>query len=227
MESSESAPAGDGLQFDQAEYLAPETRACALCRAAIHDQYFVANGKTLCTACHGKLQTTLAQGSAGRRFFAALGWGGAGALVGAAIYYGIRVATGYELGLVAIVVGVLVGKGVARGAGGLAGRGYAFMAVMLTYFSIVLTYVPEIVGAWEHQTAATGPIAKLIFGMLIFGLTLFSPIVVGVKAPLSLIITGIALYEAWKITRRSALTITGPHALAPAQPTPKPAADGG
>ena len=35
MESSESAPAGDGLQFDQAEYLAPETRACALCRAAI------------------------------------------------------------------------------------------------------------------------------------------------------------------------------------------------
>ena len=49
--------------------------------------------------------------------------------------------------------------------------------------------------------------------MLTIGLTLFSPIVIGFQAPLSLVITGIALYEAWKITRRSTITITGPHAI--------------
>jgi hypothetical protein len=214
------------LQFDQAEFVAPEARACGACQAAIRDQYYVANGKTLCTDCHGKLQASFAQVSDASRFFAALGWGGGAALLGAALYYGIRVATGYELGLVAIVVGVLVGKGVARGMRHRGGRGYAFMAVMLTYFAIVLTYLPEIVKVWGERTT-DGAVANFIVSTLLIGLTLFAPIVVGFKAPLSLVITGIALYEAWKFTRRATITITGPHTLAAAPPVPaSPAANG-
>ena len=137
MSEPEGAAAPDALQFDQAEFVAPEARACGFCKTVIADQYFLANGKQLCSACHDKLRASFAARSGASRFFAALGWGGGGALLGAAIYYGISVATGYQLSLVAIVVAVLVSKGVARGTRGYGGRGYAFMAVMLTYFSIV------------------------------------------------------------------------------------------
>lgn len=207
----------DALQFDQAEYVAPQARACGMCRAAATDQYFTINGKTLCSGCHARVQAAFAQGSPGRRFLTALGWGGGGALLGAAIYYSIRVATGYEIGLVAIIVGILVGKGVSRGAGGRGGLGYPILAVALTYLSIVLTYVPEAVGAWG-QHAAGGAFASVVFGVIMFGITLAAPVLVGIKAPLSLVIVGFALYEAWKITRRSALVISGPFVIAPGQP---------
>jgi hypothetical protein len=122
---------------------------------------------------------------------------------------------------------VLVGKGVARGTRHRGGRGYAFMAVMLTYFAIVLTYLPDIISGWGQRTT-DGAVANFIVTMLMIGLTLFAPIVVGFKAPLSLVITGIALYEAWKFTRRATITITGPHTLAAAPPVPAaaPAANG-
>jgi len=195
------------------------TASCAACSASIREPYYFAiNGKSFCAQCHDRLRAS--QGTPASRFFAALGWGGGAALVGAAIYYGIRAATGYELGLVAIVVGVLVGKGVVRGARGLGGGGYQFMAILLTYFAIVLTYVPEMVRIWSEQTAHDpSGIGRFITAFMMIGLTLFSPVVVGVQAPLSLVITAIALYEAWKITRQGRLVITGPHALAAAPAT--------
>lgn len=218
-------PGGTDVQFERAEYVAPEARTCSACQTAIRTQYFTVNGKTMCSDCLGKLQAFFARGTPGRRFFAALGWGGAGAVVGAILYYAIRAATGYELGLVAIVVGILVGKGVARGACRRGGAGYQLMAVLLTYFAIVLTYVPEILQAWSQQAPSANPIARMIAGSLMIGLTIFSPIVVGFKAPLSLVISGIALYEAWKMNKRVPLAITGPHAVAATPPAP--AADAG
>lgn len=215
-----SDPGGMDVQFERAEYVAPEARTCASCRAAIVTQYFTANGETLCGGCVAKLQAFFARGTPGSRFFAALGWGGGAAVLGAILYYAIRAATGYELGLVAIVVGILVGKGVARGACRRGGGGYQLMAVVLTYFAIVLTYVPEVVKVWSQHAPAADPIARLVTGSLMIGLTLFSPIVVGIKAPLSLVITGIALYEAWKMNKRVPLAITGPHAVAAATPAP-------
>jgi hypothetical protein len=221
MNEPESTAGASELQFDRAEYVAAE-RTCSACGITIRSQYFTGNGKTLCTECHGKVQAALAHGSPGGRFFAALGWGSAGAVLGAALYYGIREATGYELGLVAIVVGVLVGKGVARGARGRGGGGYQLMAVVLTYFAIVLTYLPAIYQAWQQHQAesATNPIAQAIAGVMLAGLALVSPIYIGIKSPLSLIISGIALYEAWKMNKRVSVTLTGPHPVAPAPPPP-------
>src|SRR4249920_782671 len=107
MNDPAGSESGDAvLQFDQAEYVAPEVHPCAACGAPIREQYFGISGKSFCTQCHDKLRA--AQGTPASRFLAALGWGGGAAILGAAIYYGIRAATGYELGLVAIVVGVLV-----------------------------------------------------------------------------------------------------------------------
>src|SRR6266566_11816 len=62
-----------------------------------------------------------------------------GAVVGAAVYFGIAALTGYEFGLVAIVVGLLVGGAVRKGSNGRGGRRYQLLAVFLTYTAVVVT----------------------------------------------------------------------------------------
>jgi hypothetical protein len=225
----------DELQFERAEYREPETRLCAICSGLLVERYWVVNGKPLCASCQGRVVGQFNVGTPGRRFLAALGFGTVGGAVGAGVYYAVRAITGYELGLVAIVVGLLVGLGVKRGARGRGGAGYQALAMGLTYLSIVATYVPIVLGEIEkaagHSVGMFGTIFAVIFSLI-------APIYLAFKAPLSAIITGIALYEAWKVNKRPALAITGPHALAPAPaattpestpatPTPKPTpADG-
>src|SRR4051812_25986136 len=103
------------LQFDRAEFAASGV-TCAACKTAITDRFFRINGQTVCARCHAAFVASRDAGSAGKRFLTASGLGLGAALVGAAIYYGVRAATGYELGLIAVVVGVLVGMAVKRGA---------------------------------------------------------------------------------------------------------------
>src|SRR6185503_14842588 len=55
--------------------------------------------------------------------------------------------TGYEIGLVAIVVGFMVGGAVRKGCDGRGGWFYQAMAMFLTYSSIVVTYIPPILEA--------------------------------------------------------------------------------
>jgi hypothetical protein len=68
------------------------------------------------------------------------------------------------------------------------------------------------------------PLALVAFAALVFGLAFASPFLAGASNIMGLIIIGIALYEAWKLTRR--VPITGPFGLAPAEPT-STAAGGG
>jgi hypothetical protein len=84
---------------------------------------------------------------------------GAG-LLGAAIWYAIRVGAHLQIGLVAVLVGFMVGKSVRKGSGGRGGRGYQVMAVLITYGCIAANYMPDVVqamadGFHKHkQTAA-------------------------------------------------------------------------
>ncbi len=64
------------------------------------------------------------------------------ALAGAVVYYMIVRVTGYNIGLIAIVVGVMVGGGVRAGSGNRGGRFYQLLALFLTYSSIVAMNVP-------------------------------------------------------------------------------------
>ena len=52
--------------------------------------------------------------------------------------------TGYEIGLIAIQVGFLVGGAVRAGSEGRGGRGYQVLAVLLIYISICANYMPDI-----------------------------------------------------------------------------------
>jgi hypothetical protein len=92
-------------------------------------------------------------GSATTRFVRALTFGLLGAAAGAAIYFAILALTGYEIGLVAIVVGLIVGKAVHVGSRGRGGWAYQTLAVSLTYSAIVVTYIPFILFAADEQFA--------------------------------------------------------------------------
>ena len=66
-------------------------------------------------------------------------------LAGTIVYWAILAATGYEFGLIAIVVGFAVGKAVHWGSRGRGGWAYQTLAIGLTYLAIVSAYVPMIV----------------------------------------------------------------------------------
>ena len=133
----------EALRFDQPD-TSPGATTCARCRSAITTRYFEVNGHVVCWQCKSELARG-AEGSAAGRLVRASAYGFGGAVVGAGIYYAILALTGYEIGLVAIAVGWLVGRGVQKGSGGIGGWAYQTIAVALTYLAIVSTYVPFIV----------------------------------------------------------------------------------
>ena len=58
-------------------------------------------------------------------------------------------------------------------------------------------------------------VAGLVVGVaFLLALACIAPFLAGFENIIGIVIIGIGLYEAWKLNRRSTLTITGPHALA-------------
>lgn len=144
------------LDFDKAQFEHDDEQgglACGYCQRAIEDAYFEVNSQTACRTCRNEIEFSRNAGSPVGRFMKAVLYGGIGGAIGAAIYYGVLAATGYEVGLVAIVVGLLVGVGVRIGSGGSGGRVYQVLAVVMTYVSIVSTYVPFIIEAMMSEEA--------------------------------------------------------------------------
>jgi hypothetical protein len=147
------------LQFDTAEPIGgggatATSLACTACSVDISTSYYEVNGAIVCISCRAKLRAQLTGGSGSARFAKAVGFGLLAAAAGSAVYYAILALTGYEIGLVAIAVGFLVGRGVNRGSQGRGGRSYQVLAVGLTYFAIVTTYIPFIVKAIRENPPA-------------------------------------------------------------------------
>jgi len=104
------------------------------------------------------------RGSSGGRFAKALGLGLGAAVLGAGIYFGIAALTGYEFGLVAIVVGVLVGGAVRTGSNGRGGRRYQLLAMFLTYTAVVVTDSTLIARELKKEWRARGDSAQAAAG---------------------------------------------------------------
>jgi hypothetical protein len=229
------------LQFTKAEYAdAPALTACANCEQAVSDQYFEVNGQTTCAVCTDLLRQaeSVKPGIAGIGKAIAAGVGAG--ILGALLYYAVLALTGYEFGLIAIVVGVFVGRAVRWGSLGRGGRIYQVLAVVLTYLAIVSCYVPFIVQglresaakqAAESQTdagAATGqspaeatPPTKLqvaFFLGIVGAVILASPFLAGFENVIGWIIIGIAVWEAWKVNRRAPFEVSGPFTITPPVP---------
>jgi hypothetical protein len=137
-------PGVQRLQFDHADTTGSTSSGptCAICRRPITTYYYETAGTTVCSSCRNRVLAQTVSGAAASSFLRATLFGFVGALVGAAIYYAVLVATGYEIGLIAIVVGFIVGYAVRKGAGGRGGRRYQILALVLTYLAIGGTYVP-------------------------------------------------------------------------------------
>lgn len=237
------------LQFDTATPVATATVpaggqsvTCASCGGAVVDEYFDVNGQSVCRACrdviarHGETPRGLAV------LAKALGLGVAAAIVGAVVYYAVIAITDFEIGIVAVATGYIVGFAVRHGAGGRGGRRFQVMAVALTYWSVGLAYVPLVIqagtrsqeeqlGQAQTQPAATPESAPVntaennppaSFGLalvLAMAFSLILPVLTVVSdfpgGLLSVIIIGVGLHQAWRMTGAADVLIQGPYRVGP------------
>lgn len=160
-ETSES-PEMDDLQFSTAEPMpaatvpsaAPAAVAapmCAGCKQPIGQTYYAVGDKLVCTRCQQQLTGGAAGGSKYGRLAKATALGLGGAIVGTLIWYAVRRVTGYEIGLIAVVVGLIVGGAVRAGSGGRGGPGYQVLAILLTYFASSANYMPDLIQGFIHK----------------------------------------------------------------------------
>jgi hypothetical protein len=148
-------PSGD-LQFDRvepAEGQPVSPTACAACQKPLVSFYYQVNGRAACERCKAQVQYDEASGSAVGNLVRASVFGLLAALAGGAIWYAVRATTGYEVGLIAVVVGIMVGGAVRAGCRRRGGVVYQLLAVALTYFGICVQYVPDIVKAIRDHPA--------------------------------------------------------------------------
>jgi hypothetical protein len=220
--------------------------ACAACGTNVRSYYSV-NTRSLCRKCHDEAVASHRGLNLGP-LLKALGLGLAAAALGALIYFGVAKITGYEIGLVSIVVGLLVGGAVKLGSGGRGGWRYQALAVGLCYLSIASSYgafvVAELVKREEAQAAkaqaaltqaaAADPAAQpaglvadgdaapteedeaqggpILVGALLL-LVLKLPFLIGMESPMTFLLVGIALWEAWKLNVGQPFESSGPFAV--------------
>jgi hypothetical protein len=233
-------PGTDDLQFERVEPTAPPPQGlgepfpatsaapaaaspgvtvCAACGEPITDAYFEANGKVVCPRCRDAVLASQAAGSMAGRVAAAMTLGIAAGVTSAAMWYGLRVWKGIEHGLLALVVGLLVGGAVRKGSGGRGGRGYQLLAVLITYLSICANYIPDVYrGIVEDDHHGFSVVALVISAVF----SLAAPVLRGFDSIWGILIVGFALYEAWAMNRRRLLTFNGPYRLANAQAAAAP-----
>ncbi|MDQ6635955.1 MAG: hypothetical protein M3Z10_14480, partial [Gemmatimonadota bacterium] len=143
------------LQFDAPHHQGPPAAmSCAMCSQSIQSVYYEAGGGVLCARCRGKLESSLGSAGKGGRVLRASAFGLLAAVAGSIVYYAIRAATGYEIGIVAILVGWGVGRAIFLGSGGRGGRGYQALAIGLTYMAMATTYLPSAREAMMEKKAA-------------------------------------------------------------------------
>lgn len=157
-ESSQNPRGTDPLQFDVAESASSgsgaasgESSTCTRCAGPITTSYYQVNGLVVCPRCRGGLESS--DGSRWKRVLTATGLGLLAAFGGSVVYFAIAALTGYEFGLVAIAVGYVVGRAVNKGSRGRGGWAYQTLAIVLTYFAIVSTYVPLAVREFRQNPA--------------------------------------------------------------------------
>jgi hypothetical protein len=223
----------------------PERRqvTCAACRQTVADAYFDVNGTTVCETCHGEIarhaETPRGMGNLAR----AVVFGVVAMILGAGLYYAVVAITKFEIGIVAIAIGYMVGFAVRKGAGG-GGRRFQVIAVLLTYWAVGLAYTPlafrEIAASRRErqqaeQAGAAVQVAEraedkeggrdVSVGLavaLLTGLSLTLPVLAVIGSLpgglISAAIIAFGMLQAWRMTGTPHLVMTGPYRIAPETP---------
>jgi hypothetical protein len=220
------------LQFDHAEYQAPGAAAvaCAFCHQEVPEEYHELNGKVICDTCRQAVSARFAGGSGSVRFLRAGLFGSIAAAVGFGIYYAVLQSTGFHFGLVAILVGWMVGTAVRRGAQSRGGWVYQGLAIFLTYTAVVAFPVPEIMAfiaeqdkqqaaeaaaAAQHAGVAPAPrispMRKAVESLEVMVIAYTLPFLTWRENLIGLLIIFFALQQAWALNRKPKVKITGPY----------------
>ncbi|HEX4810582.1 MAG TPA: hypothetical protein VH325_16720 [Bryobacteraceae bacterium] len=230
----ENPPPPESLQFTRAEPagagVANRPR-CLACKSPLVETYFHAHGRQVCPTCAQRIESHQQAPPAHSLLKAAL-YGGGAALAGCIIFATVEIVTGWQIGLLAILVGYMVGRAIRHASQGLGGRSQQILAVLLTYFAISFSYVgvaisqvvktnaakqtaaatapPTVqpVQDQKHQKASVGSLLLLLawLGLAAPFLSLANPMNL-----ISLFIIFIGLRQAWVLTGRSDIVITGPY----------------
>ena len=113
---------------------------CVACRTGIHDDYYDVNGQTVCGTCRARLLEHAEPPRDWGTFARATLYGLGAAVAGALLYYAVVAITNFEIGIVALAIGYMVGYSVRAGARGRGGRRLQVLAVALTYLAVGLAY---------------------------------------------------------------------------------------
>jgi hypothetical protein len=245
MSDSSGGAASAGLQFDSVvrsggdAHGAKSSAACAACHRPIDDEYYDVNGVTACAACRAAV-LSLAETPTGAGPLIKAGLFGLGAaILGAVIYYAVIALANIEIGIVAILIGYLVGLAIKKATGSRGGRRFQILAVVLVYFSVAMAYTPLVFkGAAEasaRQTQAAGTatasqatdVAKrddagdagrgsvALALVMLFGLMAALPVMVMLGSmPSGLISAAIIFFgmqRAWAMTAAPSITVSGPY----------------
>ena len=205
---------------------------CRVCQQAIASEYYSLPGAdaAFCVRCRDAFLAQHGPSMRGARVIRAVTAGFFAGIAGCLLYYAVAKVTGYEIGLVAVVVGFMVGGAVRWGSFGRGGFAYQFLAVGITYMAIVGTSIPTLLeaiqndptfeeerrAAEENRGRAKEPVSAIgmIVGVgLLAALALSMPILSAFDAPIWLLIIGFAVFEAWKRNRRMSLDFEGPFRL--------------
>jgi hypothetical protein len=244
---NEASP--DPLQFDRVVPDSPTAllhdriaAVCVACGTAIETEYYQINGHVACASCRSRAEAS-AETPAGIRPLVTAGLCGLGAgIVGAIIYYAVMALLNLEIGIVAILIGYMVGYAVRKGARGRGGRRFQILAVALTYASIAMAYAPIAVkGALDESSAkastavaassasATTTRADEKDGSLLFALAAISlfvaalPILVIFGSLPGSVISGLIIFfgmtQAWRMTGTPSLQIFGPYRVGTTTPS--------
>jgi hypothetical protein len=227
------------LQFDRVDTGQPaaaERRgvACRACAAAISTHYFSMGHAAVCDACATRVERSRAEAGTWRAFGRAVALGAGAMLAGAIVYYAVLAVSKLEIGLVAILIGYMVGWAVRRGSRGWGGRRYQVLALVLTYYAVGLAYLPLAIQSMQRPAAeATAgapsssridpspaprrpsprgdPAAAAMLLMFCFALPVLSVIGSLPGGAISAIIIGVGMRQAWRMTAAPSITITGPY----------------
>lgn len=203
----------DEINFDTHEtesHTSVDGVNCHLCDQSIKREYFDLNGSVCCELCKVAVEDEYAGGFDIQDFIKSFMLALPIAALGAGLYYAIAALTGFEFGLIAVLIGWVVGMAIMKGSGGKGGVPYQILAVALTYLAIAGTYLPYAMGALDKVDFTNISAQIFIELVTVLILALAVPFLMGFQNIIGLLIIGFGLYQAWKGTKKIEVNVMGP-----------------
>jgi hypothetical protein len=182
----------------------PTATRCGRCQAALSESERVAAGdRVFCRTCYDivKLQarTDAATMSEGVNYPIATIGALLGGIVGVLAWWGVTVLTKIGFGLVAVVIGLLVGHGTLLFAGGKRSRGLQLMAVVVGGLSFLVAVYLVNMTFINQALAQRGEGWRVGFPPPSLGV--FYSVIAANFGIMKLVFLGIIMYEGWFIPR--------------------------